>query len=101
MSDAPLDLDCAEMVKRFLSAEGYDGLVSEDGECACEISGDFMFCGGGDLAWSCVAGHKAPCRVDPEEVDPDEDGAPPYCPDCNGYHIAAGKAPAAQGGEGE
>ncbi len=44
-----------EIVKAFLETNGYDGLVEEYGECACEIA-DLAPCG--QLGHNCSAGYR-------------------------------------------
>ncbi len=47
------------IVYRFLVDGGYDGLVSDGGECACFLD-DLAPCG---EDWrNCEPGHKGPCR---------------------------------------
>lgn len=36
--------DCKEIIKDYLIANGYDGLVCIEGECGCELD-DFNACG--------------------------------------------------------
>lgn len=47
-----------EMVSSFLTDNGYDGLVSDVGECACLLS-DLMPCG--EPEPDCEAGYRWPC----------------------------------------
>lgn len=55
----PMSVD--EIVATWLKANGYDGLMQEDGECGCLVS-DLALCG--EEHGSCVAGHKEPCNKD-------------------------------------
>lgn len=66
------------MVKdRLMGDGGYDGLVSDGGECAC-LTGDLAPCG--EIRGDCVAGHKGPC--DPQDCSADGN--------CD-FHIIAGR----------
>ncbi len=47
-----------EMVIAALESGGYDGLVADDSECACDLS-DLVPCG--ELGEQCTAGWKGPC----------------------------------------
>lgn len=49
-----------EIVKHWLTGAGYDGLVSSDGECACELSDLFPCCTEDNS--DCEAGHKVSCE---------------------------------------
>jgi hypothetical protein len=53
-----------EIIKQYLKANGYDGLVSDDGDCGCELE-DVWPCCEGPVEMDCVAGHK---------VKPDDEG---------------------------
>jgi hypothetical protein len=46
------------MVSERLRANGSDGLVSENGECGCELD-DLAPCG--EMAEDCAAAKRAPC----------------------------------------
>ena len=54
-----------EIVKKYLETNGYDGLVAEDRECACETD-DLAPCG--EIRGDCEAGHRV------EDVHVDESG---------------------------
>jgi len=71
-------LNVIQMVRDHLKANGYDGLVSDDWECGCELD-DLAPCG--EMRESFIAGH----RVIPEDSDLD-------------FGIVAGKRPT-EGGE--
>lgn len=73
------ELTVLEIVEAHLRANGYDGLVSEDRECACLVS-DLAPCG--EMMETCVAGYRVPC----------------YCGE-HDYHV--GPQPPAPAGEGE
>lgn len=60
-------LTVRDIVKDRLIKDGYDGLYSENGECACEVDDLFPMC---EQNLDCTAGHKIPCD----------------CGDCD-YHI--------------
>lgn len=47
-----------DIVRRYLSAGGFDGLYSADGECACDTD-DLAPCG--ETPQDCRAGYKVPC----------------------------------------
>lgn len=47
-----------EMVRQYLIDHGFDGLCSDDAECACEV-GDLAPCG--EMYDTCWAGYKRPC----------------------------------------
>lgn len=71
-------LDVLRMVHERLKDDlGYDGLVSDGGECAC-LTDDLAPCG--EMRGDCVAGHKGPC-------DPDNCGADGNCD----FHIIPGR----------
>jgi len=55
-----------EIVAEWLKCHGFDGLFSEGGECACELS-DLMPCDS-EGCEKCVAGYK--CKPGPDD-DPD------------------------------
>lgn len=46
------------MVQAHLKANGFDGLYSDDGECAC-LTDDLAPCG--EIGGSCSAGYKQRC----------------------------------------
>lgn len=48
-----------EMVAEYLKQNGYDGLYSDDGECACEI-GDIAPCN--TIGEQCHAGYRYWCE---------------------------------------
>ena len=49
--------EVTDMVRDALIAKGFDGLWSDDGECACDVS-DLAPCG--DMRETCKAGYKIP-----------------------------------------
>ncbi len=55
-----------ELVQQGLIAGGYDGLVDEDGECAC-LADDLFPCM--EVNPNCVAGYKVPCDCGYEECE--------------------------------
>ena len=55
MPEKPTFVDVVDMARSHLEANGYDGLVGEDG-CGCSLSGDFVTCG--DIRGDCVAGYR-------------------------------------------
>ena len=57
-----------ELTELWLRRNGYDGLYSEGGSCACAIE-DLMPCS--EPSSDCHAGYKVPC--DPETCDADGD----------------------------
>ena len=59
IKDGPFTL--REITVDWLETHGYDGLYSEDGDCACQLS-DLMPCG--EPGVGCSAGYKAPCGDD-------------------------------------
>jgi hypothetical protein len=59
----------AAMVGSYLLKHGYDGLLEDHNECACDLS-DLMPCDEADVG-SCQAGWKIPC--DPERCGLDGD----------------------------
>lgn len=65
-----------EIVAEYLKANGFDGLFSDGGDCACELS-DLMPCGRDwDCTSDCEAGYRVPC--------------PPACGD-HDWHMAEKK----------
>ena len=51
-----MEYTCLDIIKSYLTENGYDGLYNSNGECACELS-DLAPCG--DLyATDCAAGYK-------------------------------------------
>ena len=56
-------MDIYDLVKRELENTNYDGLYSEDGECACEL-GDLAPCG--EMQSSCTLGYKIEAGSDSE-----------------------------------
>ena len=54
-----------DMVHDSLKAGGYEGLVEECGECACELD-DLAPCG--EMGESCTAGYKT--KICPEGCEP-------------------------------
>ena len=50
-------MDCKGIVKKYLNDNKYDGLVSEDFECGCELD-DLMPCGFD--VHDCWPGYKGP-----------------------------------------
>ena len=52
-------MNVREMLEKNLRENGYDGLVSDDAECACEI-GELVPCECDFTA--CKPGYKVPCR---------------------------------------
>ena len=69
-------MNIQEIVREWLQAHGYDGLVDEYYECACDIA-DLMPCG--NPMPRCTAGHKEPCND--------------VCGEGHQYHIVPGKRP--------
>ena len=67
-----------EIVKKYLIENGYEGLVSENGQSGCEVN-DLAPCGECGFNTDCEAGYKVPCDSD--------------CPAVGGceYHIATEK----------
>jgi hypothetical protein len=61
-----------DIVKEYLIANGYDGLVTDLEECACDVSDLIPCCEPCEL---CQAGHKVPCD----------------CGEEHEFHIVAGK----------
>jgi len=57
------NLTTKEIVKKWLSENGYDGLFNPDAECACELC-DLFSCGAEGVE-ECFAGYREECR--PEE----------------------------------
>ena len=55
-------INALEIVRQYLIANGYDGLVDKEAECSCMLD-DLMPCFG-DAFTTCEAGHKLDC---PEE----------------------------------
>ena len=64
------------IVKEHLSKNGYDGLFSEDGECACVIDD---LSPGDCLIDSCESGYKTNCHADCDEAEE------------HGFHISRNK----------
>ncbi len=52
------DVIVIDIIEAHLKANGFDGLFSCDGECACEI-GDLAPCDG--FQRDCEAGYRQPC----------------------------------------
>ena len=59
-------LDVIEIVSEYLSREGFDGLYSSCGECACKKD-DLAPCG--EVHGDCAAGYLQPCNDDCGEHD--------------------------------
>lgn len=51
--------DVSDIVALWLSANGYDGLTEQDGECACVLD-DLAPCG--EMRATCIAGFRGACR---------------------------------------
>ena len=51
-------MTCHDILKNWLTENGYDGLCSSGGECACDVD-DFVPCGADPS--NCEPGHKAEC----------------------------------------
>ena len=49
-----------EIVKAYLDANGFDGLFSDDGDCACQKD-DLAPCGGCDNIMDCGPGYLTAC----------------------------------------
>lgn len=64
-----------EITKHFLIRNGFDGLLSDDGDCGCIIS-DLMPCEPNEGIIDCSAGYKRPCE----------------CNDEHDFHISATRA---------
>lgn len=69
-------VSCSEIIGDYLEAQGYDGLVHPEGDCACGV-GDLMPCDG-DFAMDCKAGYRDKCT----------------CGRGCAFHIIPGKRPA-------
>ena len=54
------------IVREYLKANGFDGLMEEDGECGCDLAG-LMPCD--ETPTKCRAGYKIPCPEDCQEHD--------------------------------
>lgn len=52
------EVSVEQIVTAFLRANGYDGLYSDYGECACDVDG-LAPCG--ILSQECCAGYRVPC----------------------------------------
>lgn len=76
-------IDVMSMVESYLKEHGYDGLLQEDGECAC-LLGDLAPCG--EMQASCRAGHRVEC-----DPNADEDDRPNGCDGKCGFHVMQGK----------
>lgn len=61
-----------KIVKAYLQANGYTGLVNGDVPCGCEIS-DLMPCDSEDMA-NCKPGYKHLCRRCPAKKDCEVEG---------------------------
>lgn len=72
------ELTVLQIVESHLRANGYDGLVSDDRECACLVS-DLAPCS--EMMETCVAGYRVPC-------------------DCGDHDYHVGPQPPAPAGEG-
>ena len=59
-------LDVIEIVAEYLDREGYDGLYSSCGDCACKTD-DLAPCG--EIHGDCAAGYLQPCPPDCGEHD--------------------------------
>lgn len=81
-------IDVMDMVDEYLKTNGYDGLLQEDGECAC-LLGDLAPCG--EIMGSCRAGHRVECDENVPEGD-----RPANCDGKCAFHVVIGKRP---GGE--
>ncbi len=51
-------MELKDIVKKYLDDNGYDGLLSEDAECACDKD-DLFPCG--EPSARCTAGYKITC----------------------------------------
>ena len=80
-------IDVKGMVESYLKEHGYDGLVQEDGECACLLS-DLSPCG--DMLPRCRAGHRVEC-----DANVHEDDRPNGCEGKCAFHVVIGKRPEA------
>ena len=78
------EINVGEIVMEYLRANGYDGLVDESSDCACELDDSEPCC---YMTSACQPGHKVPC--DCSDHDPHD----------HDFHMLAGKRPSA-GGEG-
>lgn len=50
-----MSIEMPDIVKRWLSDDGYDGLCDSDNECGCDLD-NFMHCG--EPSTYCVAAHR-------------------------------------------
>ena len=75
-----------DVVRNHLCQHGFDGLVSCDRDCACEVD-NLMPCG--EMRYDCEPGHKAAC-------DPSDCSADGNCD----FHIVPGRGPTNSGGQG-
>ena len=51
-------MDVGDIIKKYLEENGFDGLYSPAGDCACENSDLFPCC---ESPTNCKPGHKLPC----------------------------------------
>ncbi len=51
-------MNVKEIIKAYLKENKFDGLVNQDGECACETEDLFPCC---EEVGECEAGHKVKC----------------------------------------
>ena len=61
-TDTDATVSCSEIISSYLKAQGYDGLVDCNGECACVLE-DLMPCGG-DSVMDCQAGYEVECTCE-------------------------------------
>jgi len=52
-------MDVKEIIKEYLSKNGYDGLVNAEGECGC-LSDDLAPCD--NMESECLPGYKTKCN---------------------------------------
>jgi hypothetical protein len=80
--------DVIDMVERTLKADGFDGLFSEDGECACTVD-DLAPCG--EIQGSCSAGYSVACGANSDGGCTVQDGCEGGADPLFSFHILARK----------
>lgn len=70
VAPAPPPTDVAEIIKRWLEVNGFDGLYCEGGVCGCELS-DLVPGGQECMVFDCEPAHKGPCNPDTCDNDGD------------------------------
>ena len=91
-------MNCQQIIEKYLTDNGYDGLCHADPPCGCLMGDEYPFLACGEAFDECVPGYRQECdgpgteqylKMSPEDrEDVDEFG---FCDgDCK-YHVGAEK----------